>query len=618
MSRPGPAATWHLLAVAGALVAAAWLSARPIWHDDNFLHLRTGQLVAASGHVPTTDSFTHTVAGSAWTSHEWGYGLLLHAVHAAFGFAGLVALMPALIVALLAVVYFELRRFVLPARRALCAPLLLLGVAAAEPSCLVLRAALITSLGMALLLSLLRRLREHGSARHVAGVLLVLLLWANMHAGVAFGLFVLGLHALQAAWDQRASGIASLWRAGPTRDRALLLLAGAAITLLNPNGVQLWTFPFRVNQLFYGSGVVYSMGQYGPPRLLIYPAFWALVCVVLAACLPLRRWLQALRSREAPMLAHTLGTLFFLVMAVRSNRFILDFALFALIFVALLWGGRASLVARDPAQQPAQAQTPASPAWVWRMEAASALLVLLVLLVLRPAVPERTIARTTPVAVADFIARAGLRGRMFNYENFGGYLGFRLRQPVYWDGRNDIFFPVAREYVLKRDLGELIDRHRLDMLILNEKDDRAYRPFLTAHRDAWGLVFFDDVASLYLKRVPKFQQALAREYRLLAPFAVPSEPEVQRMLQDERLRRAVEAELAQAVSQSEQSSVAWYLRGRIAEARGDRAGAYRALKRSTALSARPETDFHLGRVALALGKSDEARALVERALTAVP
>jgi hypothetical protein len=608
--RPGPAATWHLLAVVGALAAAAWVCARPILHDDNFLHLRTGQLVAATGHVPTVDSFTHTVAGSEWTSHEWGYGLLLHAVHAPFGLAGLVALMPVLIVALLAVLYFEQRRLVLPARRALCAPLLLLALGAAEPSCLILRAALITSLGIAVLLALLRRLRERPGRRFVAATLLLFLAWANMHAGVTFGLIVVGMHVLQAAWDQRASGIAGLWRRGAARDRALLLLACATVSLINPNGFELWTFPYRVNALFYGNGMIYSMGQYGPPRMSVYPAFWALLCLVLVACLPLRRLLQALRSPETPMLAHTLGTLLFAIMAMRSNRFILDFAVFALLFVATLWGGRADADARSPASS--------APPWTSGLEAGSALLVLGALAIVRPPWPERTIGAQTPVALAEYVAREQLHGRMFNHENFGGYLGFRLQQPVYWDGRNDIFLPLAREYAHKRDLGELIARHRLDMLIFNARKDREQRSYLEAHRDEWGLVFFDDVASLYLKRGAKFQRQLTREYRLLRPFTVPSERTLQPMLEDERVRAAAEAEIAQAVAQSEWSSVAWYVRGRIAERRGQTERAYQALSRSTALTPRPETDFQLGRIALALGKSDEARALVERALTAVP
>ena len=553
---------WHLLGIAGALAVAALVAARPIYHDDNFFHLRTGELVARTGSVPTVDPFTHTVPGQEWTSHEWGYGLLLHAVHASFGFAGWLVILPVLLLALLALVYGELRRFVLPSRRALCAPLLLLAVWVGDPSCLILRAALITTLGMALLLALLRRMRERGRLRYALGVLAVLLLWANMHAGVTFGLFVIGLHVLQAAWDRRADGVAGLWRGSSLRAAVALLCASAAVTLVNPNGFELWTFPFRVNRIFYGSGLVYAMGQYGVPRPFLYPGFYLLLALVLASCLPLRRLLQVLRSQDAPALAIALGTLFFAVMALRSNRFVLDFAVFAVLFVALVWGGRV-----HAGVGAAATHTQAERAGSWPRDALSAALVAAVALVVQPALPGRTFDTTIPVALGDFMLRERIAGRMFNAENFGGYLGYRSKQPVYWDGRNDIFLPVALEYAEAPDFGALLDRRGVDMLVLNAGLYERHAEYLAGHRQQWALVFFDDGAALYLKRLPKFQHALRHEYQLLRPFSLPSEEELARAMQNARVRAALRGEVARAVGQSWNNGLARMLAERMAAVR---------------------------------------------------
>lgn len=593
---------WQFIVISAALTTVALVAARPIEHDDNFLHLRTGELVASTWHVPTQDPFTHTVSGAPWTSHEWGFGLLLHAIHSRFGFDGLVWLMPLLLVALFAVLYAELRHYMIPTRRAAGLAVLLLGLEAAAPSCLVLRAALITSLGNALLLRFLRQLHADGRRRHLLKIAAVLLVWANMHAGVTLGLLVIAVHVLQALWELRLK-LATPRHAVRAMQAAVL---AAALTLVNPSGFVLWTFPMRVNKLFYASGLTYNMGQYRAPTLAAYPAFFLLCVLTLGACLPSSRLWRVLQSAETPALARSGCTLTFLILALRSNRFILDYVVFAVPFCAMMWGG-GSHAAR-------QKDDTTRPRIRVLSEALAACAVVAVLLVERPSYPRSPIARSIPQALATFMVQQRLQGRMFNYENFGGYLGWRLHQPVYWDGRNDIFFPVAWEFAHRQDLGELIAAHQLDMLILTPELEQLFRGYLSAHRDTWALVFWDDISALYIKRVPTFTPTLVHEYRWLQPFALPDDAQVQQLATNSSLLGAVEQEVQRALDQSLDNAGAWYMRGRIAELRGDQAAAYRALSRSASLSPRSETLYHLGRLALALGKPDQARTLVEHVL----
>lgn len=618
MSRLTSAAAWHALGILGVLVTAALLATRPLLHDDLFFHLRTGEMVARTWRVPVTDPFTHTVLGTPWTSHEWGFGLLLHAAHVLGGVPALVGVMPPLVVGLFVTLYLHIRSVLSVERLWLAAPLLLLGLWAAESSCLMVRAALLTTCFLAVLLQLLRRLRQRSSAARVVALVALFLVWANVHVGVVFGLFVLGLHLLQALFDRwldapRPRELRSLLR-GAVLERGLLLCGCAAVTLLNPSGLDLWTFPLRINEILYHSGLVWSLGHFAAPRPLAHPGFFALFALMLAACLPLRKLASVLRDRGEPVLAQALGALVFLVLTLRSSRFILDFVVFALPLFAMLWGGRAGAETA-----PVQVAEPALRARFGRAprEAASAMLVLGALALAHPTLPDRLISSTTPVALARFMEREHIVGKMFNHEGFGGYLGWRLRQPVYWDGRNDVVLSVALEFAHAKDLGELIDRHQLDMLILNEGYQHKFGAYLAAHADRWALVYWDDAAALYLKRVPKFERLVAREYRVLRPFAVPAPSALERLALDDAQRAGVEREIARALSQNDESSIAWYLRGRLAQERGRPTDAYSALARSARLRERPDTLYHLGRAALALGKSGEAKALLERATAAV-
>src|SRR5712675_2110088 len=47
------------------------MTARNATDPDLWWHLRTGQLIVESGHVPHYDPFSFTRAGHAWISHEW-------------------------------------------------------------------------------------------------------------------------------------------------------------------------------------------------------------------------------------------------------------------------------------------------------------------------------------------------------------------------------------------------------------------------------------------------------------------------------------------------------------------------------------------------------------------
>jgi hypothetical protein len=47
------------------------MTARNAVDPDLWWHLRTGQWIMETGHIPRSDPFSFTRAGSPWVSHEW-------------------------------------------------------------------------------------------------------------------------------------------------------------------------------------------------------------------------------------------------------------------------------------------------------------------------------------------------------------------------------------------------------------------------------------------------------------------------------------------------------------------------------------------------------------------
>src|ERR1022692_1726503 len=61
----------RLLFAAILLFGFLAMTARSATDPDLWWHLRTGQWIVETGHVPHSDPFSFTRAESAWVSHEW-------------------------------------------------------------------------------------------------------------------------------------------------------------------------------------------------------------------------------------------------------------------------------------------------------------------------------------------------------------------------------------------------------------------------------------------------------------------------------------------------------------------------------------------------------------------
>jgi hypothetical protein len=126
------------------------------------------------------------------------------------------------------------------------------------------------------------------------------------------------------------------------------------------------------------------------------------------------------------------------------------------------------------------------------------------------------ISRHFPRGTVGFLELEGVEGRLFNHQNYGGYLHWMLKRPVFWDGRNLLFEPLMRQ-LATMSLAEATAEWQFDYLVVTEHEFKDLAAQLTAER--WGLVLWDDFAALYLRRESRFESLLAhRELKLLPPF----------------------------------------------------------------------------------------------------
>jgi hypothetical protein len=186
----------------------------------------------------------------------------------------------------------------------------------------------------------------------------------------------------------------------------------------------------------------------------------------------------------------------------------------------------------------------------------------------RPPAAGGLIAEMFPAAALRFVVAQGIAGpgdRLFNHQNYGGFIGWRLDVPVFWDGRNDVFAELVRE-VATTPFADTARRHGCDWLLIAEHDFPGIAPEAAAGR--WGLVYWDDFCAVYLRRGARYAAQLQRgELRLFPPFG--GRPGLRALAADPRLAAAARAELARVLAANPANQRALYFAGVISLYRGE-------------------------------------------------
>jgi len=227
------------------LIGLVAMTARNAVDPDLWWHLRTGQWIVETGHVPHSDPFSFTRAGHAWVSHEWLSEVVFYELWKHGGAAALIVFS-----AIVTTAGFMLLYLRCPGKAHWAAAATVLGALASAPSWGV-RPQMFTFTLASLLLWLLEAgtKLEGGTKTKKDRPRLLLcipplfLLWLNLHAGFALGLALLFAYGVGLIMETAVGD--TLWQdARPILVRVLLvLLACLALVPLNPSGAQLYRYP---------------------------------------------------------------------------------------------------------------------------------------------------------------------------------------------------------------------------------------------------------------------------------------------------------------------------------------------------------------------------------------
>jgi hypothetical protein len=509
---PGLAAAAALILLA---VAASLVKARSY---DLWWHLEAGEQIVSTFVVPHADDFSFTSAGAPWIDHEWLSEVLMYGFYA-MGPIGLTLMKALCALAVAAIGYRVLRRTGAGAGAALAvvaASVIGLRFRLTErPEAITLVfAAALAALGLDL------ASRPSSPWRRLTGIGALTILWVNMHAGALLApalALVCAAGAPQgrtrAPAPERVAPRWPIWCAVPLTALGLLV---------NPFGYRIYTVPSGIAEAMSPRNI--TNPEWAPPSWYEFPLFYCVLAVVAV-------WGLVRLKQRRPLAAPRLG-IFLLAggLAFSSLRHIgLFFALIPLMV--------------DPA--PARAPDPAPRRAAHRgwLLGASAVLAAAAWMLLQPpssaAIGIGVQPGRFPEKAADFVEIHMKDARLYNDVAFGGYLiwrGYPGRR-VFIDGRNEVHATLLRELAASVDDGRrwraLLDRHGVEGAVLRYRSEsipvvdavtgrRSAGTFSELHfpRGDWALVYWDDVAMIYVARRGRFAAvAESLEYREARPEA---------------------------------------------------------------------------------------------------
>jgi hypothetical protein len=479
------------------LLGLLGMTARNATDPDLWWHLRTGQWIVETGHIPHTDPFSFTRAGHAWVAHEWLSEVVFYELWKHGGAIALIIFSALITTAGFMLLYLRCRgkgqRALAPAPHWAAAATVVGAVASAASWGA--RPQMFTFVLASLLLWLVEV--GEGRPRLLFWIPPLFLLWLNLHAGFALGPALLLAYGIGLLLET-AVGDTSWKQARPILLRVLLLLvACVALLPLNPSGAQLYRYPLDTLR---SPGMRSFIGEWFPPDFheWLYRPFllvWLLVLITLIS------------SRSRPRGRVIVPLLLTAFAALDAVRHIPIFVLVAMPVIATSLP-RASASAPPPHPRPALSRF--RPLFIG---------VLVILMAGLAAVKWVRLARNQdacesmlfPEKAVTFLYAGDYPRRIFVYYDWGGYALWKLypKYRVFVDGRADLYgddllhqFKTAVQ--LRTGWREILDSWDVEAVLLPPSSALAQALVLDPN---WRSTFSDSGAILLLRRHPTVENA---------------------------------------------------------------------------------------------------------------
>jgi hypothetical protein len=466
--------------LASLLLPLTILTLRSHFSDpDMWWHLKIGEIIWTTHHIPTIELFSYTARNHAWIPHEWLSQLTIYLAYRASGFSGLMAWL-CVVSAILFIAGYVLCSIVSGNTKVALVGALVIWVFATIG--LAIRPQMIGYLLLVIELMLLHLGRTR-DARWLWGLPPLFALWVNCHGSFFIGIVIAVItYALSFVGFQAGSLVSAKWQ--PARRRYLAWSLGIAGLALFANPVGMSQVLYPLNTMLH-QHIGLSQVQEWQPLQITEPR--AVLLVLLLFCIFLLVLVRhsELQLQELVLLA--LG----LWLGLSHQRMLFVFGILAAPILsrmlAPLWDN-----------YDAKRDRPAL----------NACFIALSLLVAVLGFPSRhvlamDVEQDNPVKAVSFLKAHHVSGRMLNDYVYGGYLIWAAPEyPVFVDGRSDVYEwtgalgEFGRWAMLQSDPRVLLDKYGIDFCLLSHDAPMArVLPLL-----GWNAIYSDNLSVIFTRR----------------------------------------------------------------------------------------------------------------------
>jgi hypothetical protein len=476
-----------LLWLAAALVTFWSFGFTTMKGSDLWWHIASGRWIGQHRTLNFKDPWSFTFNGKPWLSHEWLSDVIFQRWSSGFGMETLVWWKWLVLVSTFVLLFLTLRKLVGSSLPAYAAALVAMGVGAAFFD---LRPQLYSLFGFVALLRLALLPSRHRWLLPVG-----FFFWVNLHGGFFFGLLVLTtIFAVARMLGEAHRNDLPLW------------LVCLVVCLLNPNGPDAYVFSlhYAVNpkSAYLRIGEWKPLWEQGGIRDVWY---WPAVGLfVVSSALT---FVARLHRKHARLTYTGLAlALLTLAMSLKSRRFIPLFGIAqSLILAPVLGLGVEHLRQRVRQRWPGLAQRSwprfvlpgialgLGVLWLWPYPLSSRAFLYL------------TSQDSFPVEALNVVEVNQLRGKVFAYYEWGGYVDLRTdgALQVFIDGRADTVFddPTYRRYARVHNAApgweRIVDDSGADYFLWPKQHGRQAE--LLRQSGQWRTLYADHVAALLIR-----------------------------------------------------------------------------------------------------------------------
>jgi tetratricopeptide (TPR) repeat protein len=468
------------------------LSTRQLSDPDLGFHLKYGRYIIENATFPTGDLSTYTVTGQKYTDLHWLFQVLIFSVCSFSGYHGLSVLLTLFSILILLTSYYRLRSIRMPLTVRLF--LLLIFFLIIEVR-IILRPEVFSFLFLSIILLILEKYYRNKDIRLLYFLPILMIVWTQMHA-----LFILGLISMFIF-------LVSQWWRDKHPDLKLLtwIVLATIICVCNPYFLEGVLFPFRLLSRF-SSGNIYHQ------HIAEFRSFFTIdrhtgveYVFMFSLVLNFILYLLTIRKRSLHEILLLLFSTYLALIAVRNIPL---FAVMNLAGVMRSLSDIKVMMKRNPNKLLNHAIQHR------HLELISCSVLILmagtgIFRVLNGSiyVSDRTNNQfgtglnqyQIPEKAADFLLRNHLDGKIMNSLGTGGWLSWKIPQPVFIDGRLEVMNEALYLELMESwngSLNCLIEKYNPKLVVYNYLKYFPWTHQLYQNPD-WRLIYLDGLFAIW-------------------------------------------------------------------------------------------------------------------------